>query len=327
LRSFNILFTSSGRRVSLIRHFKKTLGRLGIQGHVVTADLKKNAPTAFVGDFHETVPRVTAPDYLDSLREICGRHNIRLLIPLIDTELHILAAHKESFQNMGVTVLVSSVHTIELSGEKRKTYMFFKQIGVDTPEVFDPEKILNDTYAEYPFLVKPADGSSSVGVTKVKNARELEFFIDYVPNAIVQEYVQGEEYTLDVLVDFNGKVRSIVPRLRIETRAGEVSKGMTVKNPAIISAGKKVAESLPGAVGCITIQCFLNPDGKLKFFEINPRFGGGYPLSIEAGADFPRWIIEMMLGRKPRIEIDGWEDGIIMLRYDDAIFTERQRML
>jgi carbamoyl-phosphate synthase large subunit len=123
------------------------------------------------------------------------------------------------------------------------------------------------------------------------------------------------------LVDFDGKVRSVVPRLRLETRAGEVSKGMTVKHRGIMEATKKVAENLPGALGCLTIQCFLTPAEEIVFIEINPRFGGGFPLSIQAGADFPRWIIEMMLGRKSEIVFDGWQDGVVMLRYDDAVFT------
>lgn len=123
------------------------------------------------------------------------------------------------------------------------------------------------------------------------------------------------------MVDFQGQVRCVVPRLRIETRAGEISKGVTVKNSALIAAGKKVVELLPGALGCITAQCFLTPNNEIKFIEINPRFGGGFPLSLQAGADFPRWIIEMMLGKDPEIAIDGWHDGIVMLRYDDAIFV------
>ncbi len=129
------------------------------------------------------------------------------------------------------------------------------------------------------------------------------------------------------MADFPGKVRCVVPRLRIETRAGEISKGITVKNPLLIAAGKTVVEALPGAVGCITVQCFLTPDDQIKFIEINPRFGGGFPLSFEAGADFPRWIIEMMLGREADISIDGWKDGVVMLRYDDAIFVTKEMIL
>lgn len=321
---FNILFTSVGRRVSLISHFKETLKKMKLTGKIVTTDLQRNAPASFVSDYHELVPRVTESNYIEVTKEICHRHNIRLLIPLIDTELVLLSKHKSEFAGMGVTVLVSSEETNEICFNKRKTHDFFRRAGVDIPQIFDPQKILADPKAEYPFLLKPANGSSSVGVTKINNARELEFFKDYIKDPILQEFVVGNEYTLDVLVDFQGNVHSVVPRLRIETRAGEVSKGMTVKNPAIMAAGIKVAKALPGAVGCITIQCFLTFNDEIKFIEINPRFGGGFPLSVEAGADFPRWIIEMMLGIKRQIALDGWQDDVVMLRYDQAIFVSKE---
>ena len=156
----------------------------------------------------------------------------------------------------------------------------------------------------------------------IQNQAELEFFSTYVEDAIVQELITGEEYTIDILVDFQGKVISIVPRLRIETRAGEISKGITVKNLALIAAAKQVVESLPGVVGCITIQCFLQSDGEIIFIEINPRFGGGYPLSYRAGADFPSWLMQLYMGEHPQVAIDEWEDGLAMLRYDDAIFVK-----
>jgi carbamoyl-phosphate synthase large subunit len=324
----NILFTSVGRRVSLIRNFKKSLNELGVKGNIITTDFQKNAPASFIGDFYEQVPLIKDPTYIETLKNLCNKYEIKLLIPLIDTELTLLSTHKDNFQDIGVTLLVSSPETNEICFDKRKTYRFFKQIGVETPEISDPENILaKDDPAKYPFLIKPFDGSASVGVTKINNRKELDFFKDYVRNAIVQEFLIGKEYTLDILADFPGKVRCVVPRLRIETRAGEISKGITVKNPLLIAAGKTVVEALPGAVGCITVQCFLTPDDQIKFIEINPRFGGGFPLSFEAGADFPRWIIEMMLGREADISIDGWKDGVVMLRYDDAIFVTKEMIL
>lgn len=320
----NILFTCAGRRAALIWNFKKSLADLGISGKIVTTDLKKNAPASFVADALELVPKVTEISYISRLKDICIKYQIQLLIPLIDTELNILSLHKQDFAALGVTVLVSSIETNEICFDKRNTYNFFKSVGVPTPEILNPEEILADAKAKYPFLLKPTDGSCSIGVTKIKNAKELEFFKNYIPNAIVQEFVVGEEYTLDILVDFQGQVRCVVPRLRMETRAGEISKGVTVKNFALIAAGKKVVELLPGAIGCLTVQCFLTPSNEIKFIEINPRFAGGYPLSFQAGADFPRWIIEMILGKEPDICIDNWQDGLAMLRYDDAIFVTRE---
>lgn len=323
---FNILFTSAGRRVSLIRHFKETLKAMNLPGKIVTTDLKRNAPAPFVSDYRELVPRVTDPDYISVIKRICRQYKIKLLIPLIDTELVLLSHYKAEFEEMGVVVLVSSTETNEICFDKRKTYEYFKRIGVKTPEILEPEKVLSDPEAPYPFLLKPANGSCSQGVTKINNAKELAFFREYIEEPILQELVVGEEYTLDVLVDFQGNIYSIVPRLRIETRAGEVSKGMTVKNFAIMAAAMEVVKALPGAVGCITVQCFLTGSGEIKFIEINPRFGGGFPLSIQAGADFPRWIIEMMLGNKLHIDIDDWQDGVVMLRYDDAVFMRKEMM-
>lgn len=323
---FNILFTSAGRRVSLIQHFKKTLEVMELPGRIITADLQKTAPAPFAADIRKQVPPVTNAGYIDALLDICTEHQIKLVIPLIDTELYLLAMNHGRFKNIGTTLLVSDAETNKICMDKENTYRFFKDAGIETPELYDFEKIIaNDV--KYPMLIKPADGSSGKGVIKINNMNELDFFKTYIPNPIVQEYVEGEEYTLDVLVDFTGKVRCIVPRLRMETRAGEVSKSITVKNTALIAAGKKVVDALPGAMGCLTLQCFLTPEGNIKFIEINPRFGGGFPLSMKAGADFPRWIIEMMLGKYPQIDLDGWKEEIVMLRYDDAFFVTKKDIL
>ncbi len=206
------------------------MDQLGIRGRIITTDIKRNAPAAFISDVHELVPRVNDLNYISTLKELCIKYEIGLLIPLIDTELNILASNKKEFEESGVEVLISSPAVNEICFDKRNTYSFFRDIGVDTPEILNPDVILGESNSNYPFLIKPSNGSCSVGVTKklITNGNYV-FFKDYIPNAILQEFITGEEYTLDVLVDFEGNVRSIVPRLRLETRAGEVSKGLTVK--------------------------------------------------------------------------------------------------
>ncbi len=323
MNSFNILFTSVGRRVALLRHFRKTLRDLGVPGEIHATDLRKDSPASFVADRYFQTPRVKSRDYIPSLLEICRKNRIKLLIPLIDTELNLLASNAEAFRDLGVTPLVSSLKTNRICADKRNTFRFFEKIGVDTAKLYDPEAVLQDPDASFPLIVKPARGSAGVGVTKVNNKEELKFFKDYIANSMTQEYLEGAEYTLDVLIDFKGRVRSVVPRLRIEIRAGEVSKGITVKNQRLIEEGKRIAEALPGALGVVTLQCFITKKKQIKFIEINPRFGGGIPLSLKCGANFPKWIIKMMLGEDPKIAIDGWKEGSVMLRYDDAIFVSR----
>jgi carbamoyl-phosphate synthase large subunit len=328
MATFNILFTSAGRRVSLVKYFKEALKELFLDGKIVTADMQNNAPAAWVGDIHELLPRVTDECYIARLLEICNKHEIKLLIPLIDTELQVLADHRLEFESIGTCVLISSPEVIRICYDKSKTASFFESIQVNAPKTVNAQQTLSNPDAYYPLMLKPANGSSSVGVTKINNAEELKFFLKYIPNPIVQEYIIGQEYTVDVLMDFQGKAHAAVPRLRIETRAGEVSKGMTVKDRDIMMIAKKVAEALPGAIGCITMQCFVTREDQLVFIEINPRFGGGIPLSLAAGAKYPETIIQWLLEKPSNWTVmDDWQDGLVMLRYDDAYFVDVKGLL
>ncbi|PHA03093.1 transcriptional regulator [Bacillus pseudomycoides] len=319
--NMNILFTSSGRRVALIKKFKEAFEQEKMNGNIITADLKETAPTVYFSDKHFIVPRVTEENYVEELLQICQKENISLIIPLIDTELILLAENKPIFEEIGVKVLVSSKELNEIANNKVNTYNFFISHNILTPKVYSDEEIHRKKY-QFPVLIKPRDGSSSKGVTKIKNEKELNFFKDYIPNAMIQEYVSGEEYTVDVMVDFDGNIKTIVPRLRIETRAGEVSKGVTKKDHKIIKAVENVVKNLPAPVGCITLQCFKKADGEITFIEINPRFGGGIPLSIEAGANFPLWTIKMCQGEVFAEKDFSWKENLMMLRYDEAVFTE-----
>jgi carbamoyl-phosphate synthase large subunit len=320
--NFNILFTSSGRRVSLIRKFKDALFKENMNGKIVTTDLKNTAPTSLIGDKHFIVSKVNNPSYITELLEICRQEDIKLLIPLIDSELIVLAKNKQLFEGIGVRVLISSEELIEISCNKVKSYKFFITKNIPTPKVYKNSEIEEGLF-RFPLLIKPLDGSSSKGVTVIRNEKELKFFKEYIPNAMIQEFISGDEYTVDVIVDFEGNIKTIVPRLRIETRAGEVSKGKTVRDIDVIKAVEDLVKVLPGPIGCITIQCFKQRNGEIKFIEINPRFGGGVPLSIQAGANIPLWIIKMCKGEKIIIsEEENWRENIMMLRYDEAIFME-----
>ncbi|WP_339147762.1 MULTISPECIES: ATP-grasp domain-containing protein [unclassified Sutcliffiella] len=311
-KKINILFTSSGRRVSLINSFIELREDVG---KIITADRNNLVPTAMISDKHYTISSVRNENYISEIINICKEENINLVVPLIDPELTILSKSLNCFEEIGVKVLVSSEELNNIANNKVDTYNFFIENNILTPKVYNVQEINEITY---PIVIKPFDGSSSKGVTIVKNVRELSFFREYIPNAMIQEYVVGKEYTVDVMLDFSGNIITIVPRLRIETRAGEVSKGRTVKDIEIINAAKEVVEKLPGAMGCITLQCFKKDDGSIVFIEINPRFGGGIPLSIGAGANFALWTIQILRGNSIKYS-SSWKEDVTMLRYDKAI--------
>lgn len=155
----------------------------------------------------------------------------------------------------------------------------------------------------------------------INNRDELAAFGRRVRDPIVQEFVEGVEHTLDVYTGFDGKPRCVVPRRRLEVRTGEVSKALIVKNPAIMAIGCAVAEVLRECRGVITVQCIVTRRGRIRVIEINPRFGGGVPLSIQAGADFPRWILSELIGKQPRIGATAFRDDLAMLRFDESVFV------
>ena len=322
MTSCNILITSAGRRVSLVELFQKAIAELGVSGKVFAVDMQEHAPALQVADASQVVMRATEENYIDQLLEICKINNIDLIVPTIDTELNILSAASDLFSQNNIKVLVCGNDTNHIFMDKRRSQSFFESNNIPTPRLYSTEESIELTADSYPLLLKPANGSCSIGVTKVHNKKELLFFLEYLDDAIVQEFVQGEEYTIDVLVDFDGNVQCAVPRLRIETRAGEVSKAITVNNKEVVDWSYKIANLMHGAVGCVTLQCFKQANGELKFIEVNPRFGGGFPLTAAAGANYPLWILRM-LNNQPTTENmqDLWQDNFAMLRFDQGLFA------
>jgi len=320
-----ILFTSAGRRVALLENFRQAMRGLGVRGRLVTADMRADAPAHHVADARVALPPIDAPDYLDAVMDACREHGVDLVIPILDAELPVFAEAREAFARRGVRVVVSSPEAIATCQDKRTTADFFTRSGFPTPATVSGREAIDAYQGPFPALLKPAFGSSSHGVQVVHDAEELRFFAARTDEPVLQDYQTGNELTLDVFCDFEGRARCVVPRMRIQTRGGEVSKGVTVKDPAVIEAGRAVAEALPGAQGPLNIQCFRNADEEPTFIEINPRFGGGYPLSARAGADFARWLLALHLGRDPDIRED-WQDGLVMMRYDAAVFVPKAQL-
>lgn len=151
---------------------------------------------------------------------------------------------------------------------------------------------------------------------------DLDYYLAKAPDPIVQEFVAGDEYTLDAYVGLSGRPRCVVPRRRWQVRGGEVSQGVVVKDREIMDAGRRVVEALGDTLrGLVTLQCIVTSQRRIRFIEINPRFGGGAPLGIAAGADYPGWLIGELLGRPVDVPMDGFAHGLCMSRYDWSVFT------
>jgi len=324
--SLNVLFTCIGRRVALLNCFRQAAKQLRINALFFGTDTTELSSALQLCDQGFLVKPITHAGYIEQLLTIVKNSKVRLLVPTVDLDLKILAENKPRFAGLGCRVLVSDPRVIEICQDKRKTYRFLVKKGFDTPLTTSVRSALSKQIPAkkltWPCFLKPWDGYASRGNAVVNSRKELLFFANRIPNVICQEFVKGTEHTCDVYVDFGMRVRCVVPRKRIEARAGEVSKGQVIKNPRIMGEAARLVQAIGAGPGVITLQLFLTSDNKVKFIEINPRFGGGVPLSIKAGANFPKWILQELLGREVNIRFDGFKDNLIMLRYDSEVWLE-----
>ena len=327
----NILFTCIGRRVSLLESFRRAARELKLDASFFGTDTTELSSALQLCDKRFLVKPTTHPRYIAELLSIVRANKVTLLVPTVDLDLKALARNKAKFAALGCRVLVSEPNVIEICQDKRKTCKFLLQNEFAAPATISIAAALKNRKSKienrksqirFPLFVEPWDGSASRGNAVVNNRSELLFYARRIPNAICQEFVRGHEHTCDVYIDFDMKVRCVVPRRRIETRAGEVSKSQVVKDPRLMAEASKLVEKLGAGPGVVILQLFLTDDDKVKFIEINPRFGGGAPLSIRAGANFPKWILQELTGRKPTIRPNAFQDGLIMLRYDSEVWLE-----
>jgi len=318
----SVLFTCIGRRVSLLRAFRRAGRRLKVNLALLGTDTSALSSALQLCDKGFLVKPTGHADYIKQLLSIVKANRVKLLVPTVDLDLKVLSQNKARFAALGCRALISTQEVVDICQDKRKTYRFLVKNGFDTPVTMSISSAISKRRLNWPCFLKPWDGYASRGNAVVNNRRELLLFGKRIPNAICQEFAKGTEHTCDVYVGFDMKVRCVVPRKRIEVRAGEVSKGQIVKNHRIMSDSARLVELLGAGPGVITLQLFLTDDGKIKFIEINPRFGGGVPLSIKAGADFPKWILQELFGKRPRIKSDAFKDKLIMLRYDGEVWLE-----
>jgi carbamoyl-phosphate synthase large subunit len=263
------------------------------------------------------VPRATSASYIESLLELCLAQRVGIVIPTIDTELISLAANVHRFRDIGVTAVISDVDLVTACRDKRQTARVFNSLGIDQPRIYDGDSI------KTPCFCKPFDGSRSIGAMALLRPEALTAELMSDDKNMFMEFIgkDHKEFTIDAYYNRHGKLCCLVPRERIEVRTGEISKGATRRN-GVSHYFRSKLEGLEGAIGCITIQAFANLDtGSFKALEINPRFGGGYPLAHAAGADYPDWLIREYLLHQDIGFTDQWEDNLLMLRYDAKVIV------
>lgn len=310
----NILFTCAGRRTYLLKYFKENMAE---GDKVVATDMQLSAPALQAADVKLQVPAVYDPEYVNITLNICKEQKIDALISLNDLELPILAENKAKFEALGVKVIVSDPQVIDIAFDKYKTAQWVESLGLVAPKSYvrlaDVKEALAKGEIEFPLFMKPRWGSGSIGLESIADMEELDIYYNLLMKKIkktilatasvgdeyimIQEKLTGNEFGLDIMNDLTGKNVAVSVKQKLAMRAGETDKAVTVDLPEVREMGKKIGEAL-GHIGNLDVDIMQRADGAYCVLELNPRFGGGYPFSYEAGVNMPKAIIQWVKGEE-----------------------------
>ena len=308
----NILFTCAGRRTYLLKYFKENL----LEGDkIVATDMQLTAPALQAADVKIQVPAVYDSEYVNITLRICEEQKIDALFSLNDLELPILAENKERFEAIGVKVVVSDPKVIDIAFDKYKTAQWVESLGLTAPKTYvrleDCKKALAAGEIDFPLFMKPRWGSGSIGLESIADMEELDIYYGLLMKKIkktilatasvgdeyimIQEKLTSSEFGLDIMNDLDGKNIGVSVKQKLAMRAGETDKAVTVDLPEVREMGRKIGEAL-GHIGNLDVDIMQRADGAYCVLELNPRFGGGFPFSYEAGVNFPKALIQMIKG-------------------------------
>ena len=308
----NILFTCAGRRTYLLKYFKENLSK---GDKIVATDMQLTAPALQAADVKIQVPAVYDPEYVNITLRICEEQKIDALFSLNDLELPILAENKARFEAIGVKVVVSDPKVIDIAFDKYKTAQWVESLGLMAPKTYvrleDCKKALEAGEIAFPLFMKPRWGSGSIGLESIADMEELDIYYGLLMKKIkktilatasvgdeyimIQEKLTGSEFGLDIMNDLDGKNIGVSVKHKLAMRAGETDKAVTVDLPEVREMGRKIGEAL-GHIGNLDVDIMQRADGAYCVLELNPRFGGGFPFSYEAGVNFPKVLIQMIKG-------------------------------
>jgi carbamoyl-phosphate synthase large subunit len=309
-----VLFTCAGQRVDIVTAFRDA------GTTTVAADVDQLAPALYHADRFALVPRVDDPFYVEALRNLVELHEVRLIVPLTDLDHLVLAQARDHLS--GAVVLVPGPETIERCADKYLAHRFFEEQGIGTPPTWLPTEVPETI--RFPVLVKARKGFGSRHIYRADNQTELDFFLRYTTaDSMVQSVCHGEEFSIDVFCDLEGRCLGAVPRTMIESKGGESIKGMTIRDPDLIEFGVRVSETLR-IIGPANVQCFREPDGELQVTDVNPRFGGGFPLPTAAGSRYPELALALANGEQPEQRLGEFREGVVMTRFFSQVILEER---
>ena len=307
-----VLFTCAGQRVDIVTAFRRA------GATAIATDVDRLAPALYHADVRALVPRVDDVGYVPALRDLVDLHGVKLIVPLTDLDHVVLARARGELAP--AVVLVPDEETSERCADKYLAHRFFEERGIGSPPTWLPTELPAEL--RFPVLVKARRGFGSRNIHRADNETELEFFLRYTAaDSMVQGLCLGVEFSIDVFCDLDGRCVAAVPRTMIESKGGESIKGMTIKDPELIEFARVVSEALR-IIGPANVQCFREPDGQLQVTDVNPRFGGGFPLPTAAGSRYPELALALANGETLEPRFGDFREGVVMTRFFSEVILE-----
>lgn len=316
----NVLLTCVGLRVDVVQAFRDAVAARGEGGAVIGTDMQELAPAVHFCDRWERFPIATDPRYPDLLLELAEREGVRCVVPCSEFDLIALADARERFAAIGAEVFIPDPGPTRLTVDKLEMARFLEREGIHTPRTFAPDDLPDDLH--FPVLVKMREGMGSKHIHRCRNRRELDFFVGYAEVAsMVQEVCTGDEFSIDLLCDLDGRCLEAIPRTMIQSKGGEQIKGTTIADAELVEVGRTVAEALP-LRGFGTVQCFRVAPERHEVTDVNPRVGGAFPLPLAAGGDFPALVLALAAGETVEPRLGSFRPGVTLSRYYHQIVLE-----
>ncbi|WP_147804670.1 ATP-grasp domain-containing protein [Alkalicoccus halolimnae] len=341
----NILLTSTARRNDFIQFFREAYKKLNISGQIIVCDPEYNAPSLQMGDISYVTPHYSDPGYVHTLLNICEKHNVQGVFPLNDLEVCSLSQRKPDFENRGIQVFVTDPVTINKIRDKGNYEEIMGALGISVPRTFtsliSAEKALHNGYAQFPLILKPRNGSASVGIEYANSMEELKYAYLHViekislaaistvtkvkpeKNVLIQEVIGGDKYSVDIFNDLEGRYLSHFIRKQLMMRGGDVDRCITCDHEKLGKMAELIGERL-GHVGYLNMDVYDNGEN-YYVIDINPRIGGGYSFSHKAGADIPAAVLALLLKKTVKKEWLIQEQDVEYARHDEVTMIHKNR--
>lgn len=317
----NLLFSCIGKRGYIADFFRP---HLSIGDKLIGTSNTKWTPGFQHCDSNYILPDINHPEYVAAVKELCHHESISAILSFYDPDVIALSECYDEFVDMGVLPIMPRAEIAGICFDKYKTFRFLTDANFNTAKTYvdikEARQDLQNGILSFPLFVKPRCGFGSQLTFRARNDRELCAFYHYAPDMIIQEELIGEAWDFDILNDLDGRVISVVPWRKYRSRLGETEQAQTFAEKSMIDLGLRLSTKL-GHAGPLDADLFRQ-NNQIYVLEINLRFGGGYPVSHLAGADFPAKIVKMIRGEKLTPDIGNFQNNMVMMK-DNAVIGGR----